>query len=212
MQKFEQLPTTLPIFPLPNVALLPGGFLPLNIFEPRYLNMLQDAMGSHHLIGMIQPRDENPEPELYQIGCAGRIVGYQETIDGRLEIMLKGLCRFQIKEELSSLRGYRLITPDWSQFAMDYEEQPQPDAQAKLSFNGALRACFNQNQMTVDWETLDKLNTEDLMNNLFTSLPLKSEDKQLLLETDTLINRIKIFTAILEDNNNKTTGEDEMLF
>ncbi len=100
MQQFEQLPDTLPVFPLTNAVVMPGGHLPLNIFEPRYLNMLQDAMERHRLIGMIQPRDESPNPDLYSVGCAARITRYEETNDGRLEVSLTGLCRFEIKEEL----------------------------------------------------------------------------------------------------------------
>ena len=114
MQAYDQLPDTLPVFPLPNAVILPGGYLPLNIFEPRYLNMLEDAMASHRLIGMIQPRDDNTQPALYQFGCAGRISRYEETRDGCLEIMLSGLCRYEIKQEITTTRGYRLIIPDWS--------------------------------------------------------------------------------------------------
>ncbi len=200
MQTYEQLPDTLPVFPLPNAVLLPGAHLPLNIFEPRYLNMLQDAMESHHLIGMIQPRDESPQPSLFQVGCAGRIIRYEETSDGRLEVLLKGLCRFEVKQELSTLRGYRLIVPDWSRYAIDFDEQEQPDAQSKLVFHGAVRSYFNQNNMEADWDLLDKLSVEELTNSLFNYLPLTNEDKQMLIETDTIANRIRAFTAILENN------------
>ena len=117
-----QLPDVLPVFPLANAVVLPGGYLPLNIFEPRYLNMVQDAMEGHRLVGMVQPRDDSTKPELYQVGCAGRVTRYYETQDGRLEIVLSGLCRFRIGEELSTTRGYRLIKPDWSEFEIDYAD------------------------------------------------------------------------------------------
>ncbi len=201
MQHFEQLPNTLPVFPLNNAVVMPGSHLPLNIFEPRYLNMLQDAIESHHLIGMIQPRDESPKPELYKVGCAARITRYEETNDGRLEISLTGLCRFEIKDEIVTTRGYRLIVPDWSQFAIDYEEQAEPDAVTQKSFINALKAHFNPTDMKLDWEVMEKLDAESLLNALFYFLGLSDEDKQILIEIDTVEQRIKAITAILEGNN-----------
>ena len=121
MQTFDRLPATLPIFPLHNAMMFPGGNLPLNIFEPRYVNMLQDAMRSDQLVGMIQSRDESGKPDLFKVGCAGRVTRYEENDDGRIEIILTGLCRFQVQEELASTRGYRLIVPDWSAYACDYD-------------------------------------------------------------------------------------------
>lgn len=201
MQHFDQLPNTLPVFPLANAVVMPGGHLPLNIFEPRYLNMLQDAMEGHRLIGMIQPRDESPKPELYKVGCAARITRYEETSDGRLEISLTGLCRFKIKEELVTTRGYRLIIPDWSRFAIDYEEQTEPDAIIQKTFINALRGYFKQTDMKLDWEVMEKLDAESLLNALFYFLNLSDEDKQMLIEIDTVEQRIKAITAILEGNN-----------
>ena len=200
MQHFDQLPETLPVFPLPNAVVLPGSNLPLNIFEPRYLNMLQDAMETHHLIGMVQPRDDNTKPELFQVGCAGRIAHYAETRDGRLEIALTGLCRFRVMEELSTTRGYRLIKPDWSTFAADYDEPVEPEAQDKSGFNSALQAYLNRKEMQADWNMLKKLSTEELTNSLVSVLPLSVEDKQMLIETSTLTHRVRAFTAILESN------------
>ena len=204
MQQFEQLPDTLPVFPLTNAVVMPGGHLPLNIFEPRYLNMLQDAMERHRLIGMIQPRDESPNPDLYSVGCAARITRYEETNDGRLEVSLTGLCRFEIKEELVTTRGYRLIVPDWSKFAMDYEEQAEPDLVTQRSFINVLRSYFNQTDMTLDWKVMEKLDGESLLNALFYFLNLSNEDKQMLIEIDTVEQRIKAITAILENNNEET--------
>ena len=201
MQSFEQLPNTLSVFPLSNAVVMPGGHLPLNIFEQRYLNMLQDAMESHHLIGMIQPRDESPKPDLYKVGCAARITRYEETNDGRLEISLTGLCRFEIKDELVTTRGYRMIVPDWSRFSMDYEEQPEPDVATQKSFISALKSYFNQTDMTLDWKVMEKLDAENLLNALFYFLNLSDQDKQMLLEIDTVEQRIKALTAILESNN-----------
>ncbi len=201
MQHFEQLPNTLPVFPLTNAVVMPGGHLPLNIFEPRYINMLQDAMENHRLIGMIQPRDESPKPDLYKIGCAARITRYEETNDGRLEISLTGLCRFEIKDEIVTTRGYRLVVPDWSKFSMDYEEQAEPDAVTQKLFINALKAYFNQTDMKLDWKVMEKLDAENLLSALFYFLNLSDEDKQMMIEIDTVEQRIKALTAILESNN-----------
>jgi len=198
-QTFEQLPSTLPIFPLRNAVFLPGGFLPLNIFEPRYLNMVQDAMRGDQLIGMIQPRENAEQSDLYDIGCAGRVIRYEETDDGRIQILLAGLCRFTIDLELPTTRGYRLVQPDWSNFAEDFNTPPQPDAEALLSFKGVLRAYLEQNELNVDWDQLNEIDTEDMVNSLFNALPIASQDKQILIETNTLANRIVAFTAILKD-------------
>lgn len=205
MQSFEQLPATLPIFPLANAIVLPGSNLPLNIFEPRYLNMLQDAMQNHRLIGMIQPRDESNEPALYQVGCAGRITRYQETSDGRLEITLTGLCRFRVAEELSTTRGYRLIKPGWQEFAMDYEEPGEAAAEDRNLVISALRKFIENNNMPAEWEILEKLSTGDLTNSLLGILPLTKEDKQMLIETDTLAQRTRALGALLEDQDNQSS-------
>ncbi len=197
-QTFDQLPSTLPIFPLRNAVFLPGGFLPLNIFEPRYLNMVQDAMRKDQLIGMIQPRDDGDEPNLYDIGCAGRVIRYEETNDGRIQIMLMGLCRFSIQDELATTRGYRLIQADWSKYADDFSAPKEPNDEALLSFKGVLRTYLEQNKLDIDWDQLDEVKAEDLVNSLFSGLPIAAQDKQILIETDTLSNRIIAFTAILK--------------
>ncbi len=206
MQSLDQLPDTLPIFPLANAVVLPGGFLPLNIFEPRYLNMLQDAIESHRLIGMIQPRDDSDKPELFQVGCAGRITRYEETPDGRLEIVLTGLSRFRVIEELSTTRGYRLVKPDWSGFAADFAEAEEPGTQEKTEFNSALKGYLDKKEMQADWKWLVKMSSEQLTNSLVSVLPLSDTDKQLLIETDTLAHRMRAFTAILEGESRVQTG------
>ncbi|MGK0272559.1 MAG: Lon protease-like protein [Cocleimonas sp.] len=206
MQTFEQLPNTLPIFPLNNAVVMPGGHLPLNIFETRYLNMLQDAMQSHRLIGMIQPLDKNNDSELYQVGCAARVTRYEETNDGRIELSLTGLCRFEIQEELKTIRGYRLIVPNWSRFNIDFEDSEDAkyyeeyDSSVKSSFISALQSYFNQTEMKLDWEVLEKLSTENLFNALFYFIEIADADKQMLLEIDNLQSRIKALTAIIESN------------
>lgn len=202
-QTFEQLPKTMAVFPLANAVMLPAGNLPLNIFEPRYLNMIHDAMKSHQLIGMIQPRDDS-RPELYDTGCAGRIYRYLETDDGRLEVVLRGVCRFKILDELQTTRGYRLVTPDWAAFKSDFEEATEPGDLDKNRFKSALKAYLASKDMQADWSLLDKLVSEELINNLVSVLPLDVTDKQILLEADTLPQRLRAFTAILEGDSRTT--------
>lgn len=203
MQSFDQLPKSLPIFPLPNALLIPGGKLPLNIFEPRYLNMVADAIKHNALIGMVQPKPEPKTirdvstPSVYEIGCAGRITDYSETEDGRLEIILSGLCRFAIKEELSSLRGYRVIVPDWSAFKNDYDEITEPPRPLVDTFTGALRRFLDGHNMPADWDLFAKLSTASLVSSLMNVLPIETSERQILLEADTLESRVIAFTAIL---------------
>lgn len=202
MPSFEQLPDTLPVFPLPNAIVMPGSNLPLNIFEPRYLNMCQDAMKTHQMIGMIQPTEKpdkhNPDkPVLYKTGCAGRITRYLETHDGRLEINLTGICRFNIIEELSTTRGYRLITPDWQPFETDFQ-LPDLSTQEINYFTNTLRHYFEHKDMQVDWQSLEKLETDTLVNSMITLLPLSTEEKQALLEAADLPERLHTLSALLE--------------
>jgi hypothetical protein len=204
MQQYDQLPDSLPIFPLPNSVVLPGGQLPLNIFEPRYLNMVNDAMEKYRLIGLIQPRDESSKPELFDVGCAARITKYEETIDGRLEIVLSGLCRFKIKDELSTTRGYRLVLPDWTEFESDYDEDEEPSEESVSLFKSVLKNYFVQNNMEADWGLLDQLGADQMANSFINYLPISDEDKQILVEADTLKNRLRAFTAILANTKDES--------
>ena len=198
MQDYKNLPHTLPIFPLENAIVMPGGHLPLNIFEPRYLNMLQDAVESHRLIGMIQPRNSQSDTKLYDIGCAARISRYEETLDGRLEISLTGLCRFEVKEELTTTRGYRLVIPAWDKFEIDYDLSSELNGPNK-AFVNTLKHYFSNTQFELDWQAMENLNQGDLFNSLFYFIDLSSADKQMLLEIDTTEKRIKALTALLSN-------------
>jgi len=197
-QTFDQLPASLPVFPLSGAVVLPGGFLPLNIFEPRYLNMVEDAMRSDQLIGMIQPIDQQKVPALYSIGCVGRICRYEELHDGRLEITLRGLCRYQISKELTSVRGYRIVQPDWSNYPHDFDEVDEHDDTERQALLSALKRYFDIKNIDTDWEVMAKLNQSELVNNLFGYLPLEPQDKQLLIEAENLPDRIKSFIALLD--------------
>ncbi|RBP53185.1 LON peptidase substrate-binding domain-containing protein [Arenicella xantha] len=201
---FEHLPKSLPIFPLAGAVFLPQSNLPLNIFEPRYLKMVQDSMRGNQLIGMIQPADQTDHPNLYEVGCAGRITQYIENPNGQIQIGLTGVCRFTIRQELSSLRGYRIVAPDWSSFEQDYdvvdvEPANHQDDTPSASFRAALHHYFAENSIEADWDVLSSLSTHSLLSNMFSHLPLSIEDKQLLLETSTATERLIAFTAILSD-------------
>ncbi|MBX2849227.1 MAG: LON peptidase substrate-binding domain-containing protein [Acidiferrobacterales bacterium] len=205
-QSFEQLPNSLPIFPLPNALLVPGGRLPLNIFEPRYLNMVRDALKNDYLIGMVQPKPQPKtvsnagNPAVFEVGCAGRITDYSETEDGRLEIVLSGICRFTVSQEVSSLRGYRMIVPDWQPFAKDYEQLVDPSTEIMDDFNTALKGFLDGHDMPADWELFEKLSVNSLISSLMNVLPLETSERQLLLESENLESRVRAFTAILAGN------------
>jgi hypothetical protein len=198
LQAFADLPRELPIFPLSGAVVLPGVQLPLNIFEPRYLNMVTAALAQEHLIGMVQPRadaDDDP-PEVHRIGCAGRVTSYSETTDGRIVLVLTGLCRFEIAEELPERDGYRRVRPDWSRFAGDYELGGAIGDRER--FMGSLRAFCDQRSVEVPWDDLGKMDDDDLVNLLCTHLPLGADDKQALLETNGIGARADLMRGLME--------------
>ena len=180
----DELPAQLPIFPLTGATLLPGTQLPLNVFEPRYLSMVLDALGDDRYIGMVQPdpsrSEEEPVPT-YEVGCAGRIVAFNETPDGRLLISLQGVCRFRLSSELPLLRGYRRVEADWEPFGRDLVA----DARFQLdreSMREALSQYLEINGIRVDWDALDKMPDNRVVDFLSMHLPLEPEEKQALLE------------------------------
>lgn len=181
---FDQLPTTLPIFPLQSALVFPGAQLPLNIFEPRYLNMVQDAMATHHLIGMVQPDPRNDEPAhgVHTTGGAGRITYYSETRDGRIEIILTGVCRFDIVRELSCIRGYRLVEPAWRRFRKDYVLSTHDEQPERERFFAALDDYLTAKALEIDTAAIRQMSFPLLVNVLCTLLPLPHEDKQRMLE------------------------------
>lgn len=205
---FEQLPRTLPIFPLPGAIVLPGNELPLNIFEPRYLNMVNDALSTHRMIGMIQPNpDAGDEAELYRTGCAGRITEYRETVDGRIELVLNGVCRYDVEEVLPTTRGYRLSVPNWSRFTGDYAVEEGKLHAEHEHLVQALKSYFKANGLDTDWSSLQLLPTIKLMNSLSMALPFSEQDKQALLETIEPAERLFTFTALL-GSEHQASGSD----
>ncbi len=202
LQRFTELPNLLPIFPLSGVVVLPGVQLPLNIFEPRYLAMVQAALASDHLIGMVQPRSreaDDKHPAIHQVGCAGRITSYSETNDGRIILVLTGLCRFNIREELPEQEGFRRIVPNWEGFALDLHEGDDEDALSERDlFMGSLRAFCDQRSVEIPWDDVVKMPDMDLVNLLCAHLPLEAEDKQALLETVQLSERASLMRGLMD--------------
>jgi uncharacterized protein len=194
------LPTTLPIFPLPGVLLLPHGRLPLRIFEPRYLAMTRDALAGERLIGMVQPNDpivSDANPPVYPIGCAGRITSFTETDDGLFLITLTGISRFRIREELPLLEGYRRVVPDWREFARDAEGEEASDFDRERLMRG-LRAYFQQHQISADWDSITSVAGERLVTSIAMICPFDPSEKQALLEAPDLAERARLLTAIVE--------------
>jgi len=192
--KYEQLPEILPVFPLAGVLLLPRGSLPLNIFEPRYIAMVDAAIRTDRLIGMVQPREEG---SLYTIGCAGRITSYNETTDGRYEIVLHGICRFKTVSELDQIDGYRRARVAWSGFHHDMEPIGCLDMdRAKLT--GLLKNYFQQHGMTCSWTAVESASDEKLITSLAMICPLQPKEKQALLEAGCCKERAQLFITLLE--------------
>jgi len=199
--EFHHLPRTLPIFPLAGVAVLPDAELPLNIFEPRYLNMVEDVFKTDHLLGMVQPRLEGAgePPPVYRVGCAGRITAYRETEDGRILLTLTGICRFDIEEELPGIRGYRVVVPDWSRFRSDLDQAASgPALPDRDAFLAALRRYFQVTGLAVDTEALTRLPGQALIDRLATVLPLEPAEKQAVVEAVTPAGRAQALLAALE--------------
>ena len=191
---FADLPVEIPIFPLTGVLLLPRGQLPLNIFEPRYLAMVDDAMRTNRLIGMIQPKESGA---LYAVGCAGRIFSYHETPDGRFEIVLDGVCRFRIDEEIAQKDGYRRIKADWSMYQNDMEPMGCLDIDRE-SFSKNLKNYFELNGLTCSWDAIDNASDEKLITCLAMICPFEPKEKQALLEANCCKDRARLFMMLLE--------------
>ncbi|MEM9097541.1 MAG: LON peptidase substrate-binding domain-containing protein [Pseudomonadota bacterium] len=193
------LPEVVPVFPLPGALLLPRGRLPLNIFEPRYLAMLDDTLRSdHRLIGMVQPMesDESP-PKLHQIGCAGRVTSLSETEDGRYLIALSGVCRFRIKAERDGFTPYRRVRADWSDFHDDLAGSEDDQAFDRKSFFEVLKRYFEASSLSSDWDSLETAETELLITSLSMMCPFEVEEKQALLEAPNLKDRRETLEALM---------------
>ncbi len=197
----SDLPETIPVFPLPGALLLPRARLPLHIFEPRYLAMVEDCLKTKsRLIGMIQVRDTpSGEKRLQSIGCAGRLTGFSETDDGRYMISLSGISRFRIREEVQGFTPYRRFTVDWANFTRDLtrEEERDPNFD-RAEFLEWLKRYLTAMKLATDWDGLQDAETELLINSLSMLCPFSPEDKQALLEAPTLENRRETLVALIQ--------------
>jgi len=200
LPEFSALPDELPVFPLVAAVLMPGVQIPLNIFEPRYLSMVMDALASDHLIGMVQPLSGtvfDETPQIHQVGCVGRITSYSETNDGRIVLVLTGVCRFDVRRELDTRRGYRRITPGWERFAIDFHED-ESCLTDRRSFLASLKSYAGLRGVEIPWEDVEKMLDADLVNLLCTHLPLESLDKQALIETLHLRDRAELMRGMMD--------------
>lgn len=198
MFKAADLPDTIPVFPLPGALLLPRARLPLHIFEPRYLAMLDDCLKSRsRLIGMVQPLPHQDGP-LHQIGCAGRVTQFSETEDGRYMITLSGVSRFRILREESGFQSYRRALVDWQDYDRDLGAHEADAGFERKSFLQLLKRYFDAQSLSTDWDALREAEDEMLINSLAMLLELQVEDKQALLEAKTLSDRRAMLTTLME--------------
>ena len=224
--RFEDLPEELPVFPLTGAVLLPAGRLPLNIFEPRYLNLTLDALAQGRMFGMVQPNydavaaevfeqddDEDEdgdtgrtapftvadddEPPLYKTGCVGRIVYFEETDDGRLLVALRGLSRFHVLDELEGVRGYRRIRADYSPFAADREPAEEFDLDREGLLE-ALQPYVDAQGMRLKVDIIKGLSDHTLVSSLCMICPFDPREKQALLESKTVADRAEMLLALLQ--------------
>ena len=199
---FDELPESIPVFPLTGVLLLPNGQLPLNIFERRYLDMIDAAMSSHRIIGMIQPDKPNygekgSNPALANTGCAGRIVDFSETTDGRYLISLSGICRFKVEEELKATTLYRQVKPDWHPYRDDLESSGHIDLN-RDRLTELLEHYFSKEEIQCDWSMIEKASDEKLITCLSMICPFDPQEKQALLEAKCCNKRSELFMTMLE--------------
>ena len=213
MIKSTDLPGTIPIFPLPGALLLPRSRLPLHIFEPRYLAMLEDALKTpERLIGMVQPNEVpgREGPGLQSIGCVGRVTQFSETEDGRYLITLAGISRFRVLREVEGFTPYRRCEVSWDGFARDLGPVEQDGDFDRAAFMSVLERYFDSMDLSTDWETLREAEDELLINSLSMLLDFEPEDKQALLEAPSLATRRETLVTLIEFALRGGAGEDMM--
>ena len=212
-----EMPGVIPVFPLPGALLLPRGQMPLNIFEPRYLAMVDDALRTgHRLIGMIQPDPAHPGPEskpnLYSVGCVGRITQIAETGDGRYLLQLTGIARFRVEEELAADTAYRQCRVSYQPFIDDFIARKGEDEVDRASLLHALSDFLKANNLKADWEGIENAPNEALVNALAMMSPYGAAEKQALLEAPDLKTRAQILVAVTEiELAKKTSGGETLL-
>ncbi len=210
--KKEDLPNILPVFPLSNFIIFPRTTVPLNIFEPRYIEMVDQSMKTNRLIGMIQPKKsgELKKPDLYKVGCAGKITSFNETDDGRYLIILNGICRFKITDEINSDNLYRECEVKYDDYIRDLNEKSEEIkfSDLNLIFQN-LKGLFKKQGYEINWKEIEKQSLDQTINTLSMASPFSLEEKQVLLESKDLTirkDRLKeiLNTYIVDNFNNKT--------
>ena len=211
--KKEDLPKKISVFPLSNFIIFPKTTVPLNIFEPRYIDLINDSMKSNKLIGMIQPKTSNKnqnKPELHQVGCLGKITSFRETEDGRFLIELKGMIRFKKVKEINTETKYRVLEVNFNDFYQDLLNQKEDlkFADLELIFKD-LKSLFENRGFIINWKALEKQSLDETINALAMASPFSLEEKQVLLEAENLNIRKNKISQILStytfDNFNNTT-------
>ena len=212
MQNNKKLPEEISIFPLSNFIIFPESTVPLNIFEPRYVQMIDDAMKSHRMIGMVQPKKTGDlkKPNLYNVGCVGKITSFNETDDGRYLIVLNGISRFEILKEISTNKLYRVCKVNYEKFSFDFKENRE-----KINFSNLetilkdLKSIFNKKGYAINWSELEKQDLYNTLNTLSMASPISLEEKQTLLESlnvnDRKLKLEKILKTYLLDNFQNST-------
>ncbi len=200
MMHLSDLPDTIPVFPLPGAVLLPRSRMPLQIFEPRYLQMLEDTLKTQtRLIGMIQPGPVAGDADaLHRIGCVGRVTQFSETEDGRYMITLTGLSRYKIIHEVDGFSPYRRFDVSWDGFDRDMGRAEKDDGFDRTEFLGLLKRFLATQQRTTDWEAMQEAEDELLINSLSMLLEFNPEDKQALLEAPSLATRRETLVTLIE--------------
>ena len=211
MNKKDELPSIIPIFPLSNFIIFPNTTVPLNIFEPRYIEMIDDSMKSHRMIGMIQPKKSGKlkKPDLYNVGCVGKITSFKETEDGRFLIELKGLTRFKKIKEVKTEKKYRILEINYNNFSQDLIDKKEEIkfSDLELIFND-LKLLFERKGFIINWKALEKQSLDETINALSMASPFSLEEKQVLLEAENLDIRkhkiaeiLKTYTHDIYENN-----------
>ena len=202
MKKDFEFPNKIPVFPLSNFIIFPNTTVPLNIFEPRYIQMIDDCMKGNRLIGIVQPKKTGDlkKPNLYEVGCAGKITSFNETEDGRYLIVINGICRYKIIDELKSDKLYRECKISFENFINDLSENKNEEiknSEVKSVFND-LKILFKKQGYLINWQDIEKQSLDKTINTLAMASPFSLEEKQMLLETNTLLERNKKLEKILK--------------
>jgi len=201
-ESIHDLPQSIPVFPLPGALLLPNGQMPLNIFEPRYIAMIDAVLAGERIIGMVQPAFSNTQVHettgLCRIGCAGRLVSFSETGDGRYLISLIGVARFSITRELETTTPFRQVLVDWTTYAHDLHIDKSCELVDRPTLLKTFKSYLEANNLEADWESIESAQTEILVNALSMMSPYSVAEKQALLEADNLKVRAYTLVAITE--------------